>query len=368
MAVDDYQRYLCFEVINRLIDELRNIQVRMQGQRASQIQGALKRRIRQFFEGTKQPFWYEAHHQAALLIAMLEAQGENNLKNIVMEAWQELVLENYRSSLLPQQLNTLGLNTFYDTYLNPKVSLSLLPRYSFWIRLRFRLIKPFLSKDDVVLYPIDNPTMKDWVFKLPIIRASTWKGSFRQALRYVLDRYGQSDGEIIGRLCGPLQEDIAEEATRGRLCFYPTFFEQLSLEVLNPHDREKRVGTQPISLESVPEGATGYFHLLYAPGDLMDENNQLGQAQEDFLHTLRGVHAMLTEYGFSAKRSSGFGVAQPIMEGCIIEVKSQEIAEMLLWEALEVTYRLPMHLYEDIEAIAREIAREGGNGDVSRTT
>lgn len=103
---------------------------------------------------------------------------------------------------------------------------------------------------------------------------------------------------------------------RGRLLFYPTFFDKIGLEVINPHDRKRGVGTQPIYFECVPTGAKGIFSLLYVPFDLLGNppHEIETQAKADLLRTAEGIREMFLTYGFSAKKSSGFGTAEPTIE------------------------------------------------------
>jgi CRISPR-associated protein Cmr2 len=72
----------------------------------------------------------------------------------------------------------------------------------------------------------------------------------------------------------------------------------------------------------VPVGAEGTFSLLYAPlpGTVSDEEQEK-QAREDLVTVARAVKAMLLTYGFSAKKSSGYGEAQDEIEGTIHTTK-----------------------------------------------
>ncbi len=54
---------------------------------------------------------------------------------------------------------------------------------SFGFKYRFKLDSPYFSKDDDEFYIIDSPVMKDKVWKVPIIRGSTWKGMLLKAAR-----------------------------------------------------------------------------------------------------------------------------------------------------------------------------------------
>lgn len=99
---------------------------------------------------------------------------------------------------------------------------------------------------------------------------------------------------------------------QGRLQFFPTYLDKIDLAVINPHDRKTRTGKQPIYFEVSPAGARGVFSLLYTPFDLTgDELACRAAAQGDLEAVIEGVRGMLCDYGFSAKKSSGFGVADP---------------------------------------------------------
>lgn len=101
------------------------------------------------------------------------------------------------------------------------------------------------------------------------------------------------------------------EGFQGRLRFYPTFFTQTGLEVINPHPRESGAGKQPLYFECVPIGTQGAFTLLYVPFDLIGrpEVETRTEIADDLAIVAQGIQAMLTSYGFGAKTSSGFGLA-----------------------------------------------------------
>jgi len=170
------------------------------------------------------------------------------------------------------------------------------------------LIRPYLSKDDHVLYIVDNPIARDKVFHLPIMRPSSWKGS----LRAVLCHLGHcQDDVLVQRLFGVTRDE--DEGQAGRLVFFPTFFTQTSLEIINPHDRKTKTGKNPILFECVPIGATGRFTLLYVPFDLIGADPAVIRPQvgADLETVAQAVHDLFTVYGFGAKTSSGYGVAEP---------------------------------------------------------
>jgi len=184
-----------------------------------------------------------------------------------------------------------------------------LPRFSFALHFRFKLIKPYLSKDERNFYPLENPVRREKVFQTPTVASTTWKGALRAALWQ--SSYKENHPAII-RLFGNPRE--SEKGKSGRLYFFPTFFDKkVELEVINPHDRETGVGERgPILIESVPINATGRFTLLYVPFDRIgkDEAETRKQVAEDLTLLAEGLQAMFTLYGFGAKTSSGFGSAE----------------------------------------------------------
>ncbi|MGB9791804.1 MAG: RAMP superfamily CRISPR-associated protein, partial [Thermacetogeniaceae bacterium] len=235
--------------------------------------------------------------------------------------------------------------------------LSRLPQGSFFIDFKFRLRKPYISRDDTEFYVIDNPVKKDWVFKVPYIAPSQWKGCLHAAMvcqladwwagltykceetkkkfvewRLQLMRlFGNEQGvgvdteEFESYLDRISEEELADMyrrglkqlapkgRRRGRLMFYPSFFDGLGVEVINPHSRETGAGKWPIYFETVPEGACGRFLLLYVPFDSVgkDKKVTIREVAEDLFSVARGVVFLLTDFGFGAKTASGFGLAHP---------------------------------------------------------
>lgn len=209
------------------------------------------------------------------------------------------------------------------------LDLASLPFGSFYIQLAFKLLKPYISRDDNQFYIVDNPIVREKVFRLPMVRPSAWKGSLRHALWQL--GY-QKEHEQIKRLFGIANDEEPEEGNSGRLYFYPSFFTQTSLEIINPHDREKGVGKNPILIESVPIGTTATFTLLYTPLDRIgkDEAETRQQIFADLQLVTEGLAAMFTLYGFGAKTSSGFGLAaDTVRDGTIVVGGLAYAAELL---------------------------------------
>ncbi|MEJ5241796.1 MAG: RAMP superfamily CRISPR-associated protein [Anaerolineales bacterium] len=252
---------------------------------------------------------------------------------------------------------------------------SLFPPGSWFLQFEFTLAKPWMSKDDDPFYVAAsvNPVRKDKVFKVPFMAASSWKGLLRWTLmhirltqknnelspqRFAQERFvqtllfGDEQGEEPGRVKGfaeylnALNPEARAEYERllrrhfgvdpkdplphhsGRLYFYPTFFDQIDVEVINPHSRQTRAGINPIYLECVPEGAKGTFSLLYVPFDLIGRNQAeiKEQALADLQLVAEGIEALFLTYGFSAKRTSGYGVAKENVENGFVCLRMEGIS------------------------------------------
>jgi len=239
-------------------------------------------------------------------------------------------------------------------------NLTLFPPGSCAIQLTFTLRKPYISKDDTDFYILDNPLKKEHVFKVPYVAPSQWKGALRATMTKDLAAWWQSlpgharqkrevrkqfvqrrlqITRLFGNEKGVLVDDFQFEAyldhvvederlnrwyrralrclyaptgfLAGRLHFYPTFFDKIGLEVINPHPRDTGAGKNPIYFEAVPAGTKGVFTLLYVPlgAGPTDET----ACAQDLAAVACGVQAMLTVYGFGAKTSSGYGVADTLV-------------------------------------------------------
>jgi CRISPR-associated protein Cmr2 len=244
--------------------------------------------------------------------------------------------------------------------------MSRLPARSWFLQFSFTLAKPWISRDDDLFYVADsvNPVRKDKVFKVPFMSAVAWKGLLRwTAMRvdlveeqdpgqFALKRFyhallfGNEKGEDFRRASGTADylNEILPEARdlytclqryyyhldetdpiphhSGRLMFYPTFFNLIDLEVINPHDRKTKAGTHPIYLECVPAGAKGTFSLLYVPFDCSSQGEEktLRQAAIALPLVAKAIITMMLVYGFSAKRSSGYGLAEEKVNRGILQV------------------------------------------------
>ncbi len=287
-----------------------------------------------------------------------------------------------------QRLRALGLE-------NNTPDFSLLPPGSWFLRFTFTLAKPWISKDDDPFYVTEsvNPVRKDKVFKVPVMSAASWKGLLRWTMmqtrlfetrnakdwsdeRWAKERFaqwflfGDEKGEepdsakdfaayldtlkprakalFRNKVREYFELDAKDELPHqsGRLMFYPTFFDLIEVEVINPHSRKTKAGTHPIYLECVPAGARGTFSLLYVPFDLIgkDAAETRQQAVEDLLRVAEGLQAMFTLYGFSAKRTSGYGVAEESLQKGTFQLRVEEIAPLPAAQPPAPTQPLPGYL------------------------
>jgi len=242
------------------------------------------------------------------------------------------------------ELSLLGINSSID--------LSPLPKGSWVLEFPITLAKPFMSKDDIPFYIIENPVKKDKVFGVPFISAMAWKGNLRWTMMKILlepnaddpDKFAQirflhtllfgtekgwgeakSWTDYLDKLCRDAKErygDLLKEKfnkenakdvhTQGMLYFYPTFWNKIDMIVINPHDRRTKTGRNPIYFEVIPAGAKGVFRLAYVPFYWvgLPEEDLKEKVIEDLKDVIAGVKEMMLTYGFSAKKSSGFGVIE----------------------------------------------------------
>ena len=214
----------------------------------------------------------------------------------------------------------LGLNLKWPPGLNLEPDFSQLPDPSwFGIEVGFELLSPWYSKDDRPFHVLDNPVRKDRVFGMPFMSAASWKGLLRWACRMQAELFehlekhdmkldGWTDPPWIVHLFGN-ERDESGEFSQGALRFFPTWFDRVGFEVINPHKRKTRAGTQPIYYEVVPAGTKGKLQLLYAPLPGQAERLQVNpfEAIEKLIDSLR---ELLEKYGISAKRTAGWGAAK----------------------------------------------------------
>jgi len=295
--------------------------------------------------------------------------------------------------------NISGIITDKD---NIKDLIEKLPKYSFAVWVNFKLLEPYFSKDDDEFYIIQNPVLKEHVFKVPMVRGSSWKGALAGAFRKLLNDNSEKSKiiesylRIFGagsesikeiesylrekasdlkdfknnilefilfelgmkvtkdyideieaennedKLIQKLQENISQkikkndlpiefQTHKGRAIFYPTYFDKISLEIINPHDRRKRAGTVPIHYEVVPKDTEGILQIVYIPFDgVLKKDKDLKEEVEQDLKYLCQAIKTLADEGIGAKKKLGWGRFE-MLEG-IYCINSEEHFDVKGWE------------------------------------
>ena len=101
---------------------------------------------------------------------------------------------------------------------------------------------------------------------------------------------------------------IEFQTHKGRAVFYPTYFDKISLEIINPHDRRKRAGTNPIHYEVVPKETEGILQIVYIPFDgVLKENDVIKREAEKDLENLLLAIKKVSQDGIGAKTKLGWG-------------------------------------------------------------
>jgi len=235
-----------------------------------------------------------------------------------------------------------------------------LPNYSFILRYKIKLTAPYFSRDEEEFSIIPNPILKDTAFKVPMVRGSSWKGVLRHSgleiikesnpadivkkIKSLLRIFGSGNDTFRAIFKERREEEIrkkiklflafeiginptqeAEEgfknylenewrrvnphlslagknAQKGRAIFYPTFFDKLSFEILNPHDRRTRAGTIPINYEVVPKGTEGVLQIIYIPFDgILKPTEELEKEVRRDLEFLQKCVEKTAQTGIGAK-------------------------------------------------------------------
>jgi len=269
-----------------------------------------------------------------------------------------------------------------DNKNNIKDLIEKLPKYSFAVWIRFKLLGPYFSRDDDEFYIIQNPILKETVFKVPMVRGSSWKGALAGAFKRLLNNNNSEKSQIIEsylRIFGAGSESIKEiesylkeksnslkdfkdnilefmlfelgmkvkkedideirnendeskliqklrskisnkieksqsnlpigfQTHKGRAIFYPTYFDKISLEIINPHDRRKIAGKVPIHYEVVPSETEGILQIVYIPFDgVLKKDDELKEEVKQDLKWLCEAIKNLAHEGIGAKTKLSWG-------------------------------------------------------------
>ncbi|HON06785.1 MAG TPA: RAMP superfamily CRISPR-associated protein [Verrucomicrobiota bacterium] len=259
----------------------------------------------------------------------LNHKTEEDKYNIWLNELLSLIGKN-KSSILSSIKNK------DHTYFYPSFSNILkLSKNSVLIKIIFTLKKPYTSKDEGEFHIIgdkinENPIVRDRFTGLPMVKPSTWKGHLRFAAGKVENcpndtRLDDKEKEkIIKRLFGS-EPGENKNQLRGRLHFFPTFFKETpARDVITPLKRDTRTPARgPINFEVVKPNSTGEFYLLYIPYPRGEDFNEQDVDKDlDFLAS--ALYEMFYTYGFSAKKTSGFGVINTLNEGNIMIEPSEK--------------------------------------------
>ena len=129
-------------------------------------------------------------------------------------------------------------------------------------------------------------------------------------------------------------QDLPQEfkTHKGRAVFYPTYFDKLSLEIINPHDRKKRAGKNPIHYEVVPKETEGIFQLIYIPFDgILKPEEKLKKDVKMDLDNICEAIGKLQKRGIGAKTKLCWGRFEIINKKVCIN-DNDEISICKGWE------------------------------------
>ena len=328
-------------------------------------------------------FWDERRHGAnfgkvegvdniyqKIKLSSLHLSTEQNKRWARENKYSKWIKKEYINNVIKPQLELME-----KLGIKEPNNLSSFVRDSILLKIAFTLKKPYISQDDEEFYIIDNPICKDKVFKVPLVRPSSWKGNLRFAAlkgfeedifdEKINEANWKEERAVLVRLFGnekdkmssyideliskciyrneksskDVEEEfekylvdkgyVGKEGTRqGRLVFYPTFLDKIDLDVITPLKRDTRTPARgPITFEVAPgrrvdergeikKGAKGSFFLFYFPFDLGAEGEKRvkKEVKEDLEILKDAIPKMLTEYGFGAKTTAGYGIIENEVE------------------------------------------------------
>jgi len=233
------------------------------------------------------------------------------------KTYKDVELAQLKKEIQGNLKTDINIQDFYPT----ADDLKKLPQNSVLIKISFTLKKPYTSKDEGEFHIIagkifENPIVRDKLTGLPMVRPSTWKGHLRYAAGMV--EWGEVEKKkLIKRLFGSeTAEDEDDETSKGRLYFFPTFFEEeAEKDVITPLKRDTRTPTKkgPIPFEVIKPGKNGDFYLLYLPYPKGKDFKE-DEIKEDLEFLAETLKLMFYAYGFSAKKTSGFGIIEQLQD------------------------------------------------------
>jgi len=257
-------------------------------------------------------------------------------------------LSNFKNKIKSNKIYKTGkIPNFLKVDIKPLIKTSI-PN-SFGIEVKIKLTSPYYSSDDDDFYIVQNPCLKESVFKVPMVRGSGWKGALLDSAREIIKEQSNSKkveylksyfrifgvGDDIFRkvvekiddnslklffmlsgLAINVNSDIKKifeqykerKAQKGRAIFYPTYFEKLSLELINPHNRKTKAGTNPIHYEVVPKESRAELKIVYIPFDgINQKNDDIKKEAKQDLEFLAKCIKKVSQNGIGAKTKLGWG-------------------------------------------------------------
>lgn len=340
-----------------------------------------------------------------------EARGlKNKEKNKIRDCWQKSL--SVKDD--PWEGNPFDFCQMPDSlaFTLDTSAIEWLPQFSFVLQLPFKIDKPYISKDEKSIYILENPLRREKIFKTPMLAATGWKGALRAVMVQMLvqwwkqldesekkkrnnckqfvswrlqlvrlfgtERGADMDDEnynnYLDKLGGKYQSSWFRRYLRrfispsgsivGRLQFYPTFFKETALEIINPHDCKTGTSMRgPILLECVPENAEGIFSIVYVPFGPFGMYKKIHKeaVAQDLIFLAKGIRAMLTVYGFGAKTSSGFGKAKERLagEGRLLLKSALSLKDLESDAESQRSEELPRYL-ETADRLIEELRRSDG--------
>ncbi len=228
-----------------------------------------------------------------------------------------------------------------------------LPRGSLYLSFTFTLAGPYISKDDRPFHSVvpENPIRREWAFWVPMVSGSTWKGNMRSAALALTQAEGNRKDwhKYEEKLFGPRMEkgkDEIENPRQGRVQFFPTYFDKIADDIINPRNRSKRTGSKLIRMEQVPAGKKGRFAILYIPFDLLHLPDAELQITKDLRLLGTSIAETLRISGFGGKKTlPNHGTALDEIESVILAdengviKKDEKLKASDLWQLPEFAKR-----------------------------
>lgn len=272
------------------------------------------------------------------------------------------------------QLNLKNFENYKNIITNQNHDIQNLPYWSFYLNVWINLKKPYYSWDDDFFYPIDNPVRKEKVTKKPYISGGQWKWFMLSAAKKLVQEdfenekfkywinkiikiwriFGSGNDEFLGIynefkklsenkiksedfdkkfieylmfemwvMVSFQQNDIKDiiwkvdlfDSRRGRLVLLPSFFKEIWLEVINPHNRKTRTWTSPIHFETIAKEQESKLQMYYIPFDLVGQksNDEIKKEVGEDIQFLGEILEKLQKLWIWAKNKYGWGDFESII-------------------------------------------------------